>query len=143
MKKIIVLLSLILVGCGEPNTVKIDLALMPLYEQYKIDKEHYTGQANTKAISIDFSSLGGNITGMCHIDKKNHKTKLRIDIDPEYWFSSTLDKRTVILYHELGHCDLGLEHTLENSIMNATTMDGYLFASNRDLYLYKLFREGK
>jgi hypothetical protein len=84
-----------------------------------------------------------------------------IRIDALWWHSeiTTADDKEALMFHELGHCALGLEHiegwtTAENpdtgtpvrvplSLMAAEFIGGYAWSLDRERYIEGLFNEAK
>ena len=142
LKNLILSFSLFLTACGgfeAIGPVTIAPEFMPYFLQYRIDKFNYTGSQSIRRINIIFSKLE-DYSAVCLFKNKGEET---IEVDPEVWFKSTDTFKTILIYHELGHCDLNLEHTTENFIMNPYLIDDILFNTNRNYYLTMLFKEGK
>ena len=78
------------------------------------------------------AGYGENVIGVC---ERNGITVDTVDIDNDYWVNATAISRRGLIYHELGHCALNLQHvnTLDSegcatTYMNATIPDDYCLA---------------
>mgnify|MGYP006075089625 CR=1 FL=1 len=57
--------------------------------------------------------------------KMNNDNEVFVKVDPENWYAANQSKRWYIIYHELGHDILNLEHGECGAMMNATTSGSY------------------
>jgi hypothetical protein len=57
--------------------------------------------------------------------KMNNDNDVFVKVDPENWYAANQSKRWYIIYHELGHDILNLEHGECGAMMNATTSGKY------------------
>ena len=57
--------------------------------------------------------------------KMNNDNEVFVKVDPENWYAANQSKRWYIIYHELGHDILNLEHGECGAMMNATTSGNY------------------
>lgn len=105
-----VMVMVIASGCGpkEPSQPKYDVHpvivdddLAPYASRFEDD----IGRS-TAGISMGFGDLSGNVVGQCTIQGPN-KTIL---ILKSFWDASDDYQREQLMYHELGHCALGLGH---------------------------------
>lgn len=132
----------LLVGCAKPYPPpRVDPAFEEVLQSYKTDLLAYRGIVYFDHVSIVFADIHTNTNpavGYCYMGK----TQL-IEVDRHFWDAIDQDQKTVLLYHELGHCDLMLDHTDGLNIMNPYLINGWMFANNRDLFLRMLFLEGK
>ena len=67
--------------------------------------------------------------------------KILIKIDPENWQKSSLEKRLYVIYHELGHDVLNLDHGEGGKMMFNFVDKNYTleeFVEDRD-YMFKSF----
>ena len=87
----------------------------------------------------------GNTIGICYYDSQNPN---HIEIDVSYWNSTNDYGREAVMFHELGHCYLNLDHDESEdnngnclSLMNSGTSGCRLLynANNREYYLDQLF----
>lgn len=101
------LLLLLLSGCAkaQSNTteeVVVDSALL-----FYFDKFHSDIGVDTSNISGAIIALKHPTVGNCVTYDDNSKT---INIDKSFWDKSTSNEREEVVYHELGHCAMGLKH---------------------------------
>ena len=143
MRLITLLIFLSLTACGKFESKKaiIDQALLPHIEQYKIDKKIHLGISDIEYIDVVFGELNRGQVGVCYIYDGGYKI---IYIDRVYWSGMDESTKLVLIYHEMGHCDLGImEHSEDYTIMGEYLMSGVDFNMNRDYYLNLLFKEHK
>jgi predicted small secreted protein len=153
---LIVLLALVLTGCGTNSGLKTDPALVPYVEDFQA--EAAKRGIKTAAVVAVFDDLryvvppvaGKTVLGTC--------TSGIVRIDRSYWTSlATTDvDREALMYHELGHCALGRGHVegwtahthphlngivvrIPLSVMRAEFIGGYAWFIARDYYINELF----
>jgi hypothetical protein len=152
------LLAMLFFGCTiEEATViptpyqgAVDPQLLPYYEAFE-------AEAAIRGVEVDFDAFPipgdiqsiqeDNIAGTCtHYGGSHHE----IVIDLEYWNAASTLRREMVVFHELGHCYLGLGHKEDafdngicTSIMNSGTAGCHIAysAQNRDYYLDELFSQ--
>lgn len=76
-------------------------------------------------IPIGFADIEGSAAGLCIELEDGTKEIL---IDEPYWNSANDRQRAYIVYHELGHCVLGLAHSARG-LMNPDTPPAYIDAN--------------
>lgn len=126
MKYIFYITMMFLYGCGQaPKPIKVDPFLAPYLDSFKqdigVDPEGISVNfANTE----DYNNPLGETIGECIIDEEDNTRTIQIDKD--YWDTASLSSKQELMYHELGHCALALQHinttktdTCPTSIMNA------------------------
>jgi hypothetical protein len=144
----IVLVSLLMVGCGK---VRVDSQFSPYVDAFMSAKGDSTGvtQMRLATISIKFGEVEEKgALGQCHATPFTDPV---ITVDPDKWNELNDTERTILVFHELGHCELGRNHlegkmdsiTREypcpKSIMAAIIPTGSCFTDNKDYYLNELF----
>lgn len=137
-KYIIILLTLFMTACGHfypTGPSIIDPELQPYYDLYIEHKETYTGFGNSAKVNMRFNILPGQYIGRCWKYSNGYRL---IEIDRLFWSTASEKDREVLIFHELGHCDLNRGH-VENSIMRPYHLNGYIFSQNETLYLQELF----
>ena len=122
------LIICVLTSCGGDKTI-ID----PEFKVFVSDFEQKIG-VKVQNIIIKFSPTKYPIIGMCITGGETNE----IHIDPQNWMGINKDGQELILYHELGHCILGLPHddrrsTLDNVSVEGSIMNTYFFG-NRSYY---------
>lgn len=75
---------------------------------------------------IDFKEIESPSVGLCRM-WTGQKVYTQIEIDPSYWEKASEPHRRWLVFHELGHCLLGLEHdeTMEDGVP-ASIMHPYI-----------------
>jgi len=117
----------------------------------------FENEAAERNIAIDLNDLGitavveniseSGVAGTCQYGLHVH----HVTIDKPFWDRASTLLREMVVYHELGHCVLGLGHTEDDndgtclSIMNSGTTDCTVRynQTNRDYYLDELFSQHK
>lgn len=140
MKKILALLTLVY-GCGSENPfTSKDIRsedLRAIYEEFmdKCRAADKCGIQNDRSLIIEYGDTGsGNVLGWCY--RERFKAN-RIVITPRIKNSPLLE---VVMYHELGHCVLGLGHYENgNDIMNAFVINGSEFKKEKSYYINRMF----
>ncbi|PCI45819.1 MAG: hypothetical protein COB41_00070 [Proteobacteria bacterium] len=123
------LLFNLLVGCGSfeiKNGIYTQSEFIEYINSYLNDKEQYLGTKRVNfTIKMYFSDLKGTVLGTCFSETikrpdKSTKIKKHIEIDLDFWNRSKDCEKKLVIYHELGHCDLEAEHIEEKlAIMNS------------------------
>lgn len=136
MNKLIYLSLLFLFSCAPPNPpnpVVVDPVLQPYLTSFSSDIG-----VSTDGISVGFSDTENNpnplgeTVGECTLYSNGAKV---IQIDSGYWVSASQEQRKQLVYHELGHCAMGLGHTpgyISGGVMNncpISIMDPYVFSN--------------
>ncbi len=110
------------------------------FECMEIQEEFLSELAiNNSSIAIGFAKMQESKAGACYIYKDG--TAAFIKINKEIWDSLSPNVKKTLIYHELGHCHLGLDHlddyevvdSIDNSfsaliklsIMNSTIMSPF------------------
>jgi len=162
---VIILTALIITACNfEPlnedspqnseieNTKEYPLVESELWVHF----ENFEKEALARNISLDLAELQitgsiseipeDGVAGTCRYGLHIH----HITVDQGYWNSVGNLRREMVVFHELGHCVLGLGHREADnsdgiclSVMNSGTTDCRVAytAENREYYLDELFLE--
>ena len=133
MKKVaIALISIALYGCGqypdiEQAPVVVDEELLVYAQRF----EEEIG-VSTSGISIFFEELEGDTVGLCTISS----LKREIRVDPTFWAEIEDHVKEELLYHELGHCAMYLDHdeTMSDNYCPLSVM--YPYVLDRCYFLY-------
>lgn len=97
----------------------------------------------TSGSIINFgNSFEKHVIGYCTPSNKN------IKINRKYWNTADSYERELLIFHELGHCDLNRDHTegyrdqdpkfIPVSIMGAEIFGANIYMANRDYYIKEL-----
>lgn len=131
-------LFLLCAACAKENErfSYIDPEIAPyvdIYREYKADR---LGIHGIRKMNIFFAEQEYPRVGVC---VKWSNGDFDIQIDKRYWdYASDLDREVLIL-HELGHCDLGLEHSDPSSIMEPYHIGAENYLANQNYYINELF----
>lgn len=153
------LVTLLFVSCQKENTLLVTATKTypEVQTELWIYFQRFEKAASDRGITIDLTShhIHGKIEplqtsamiGICHYDPN---APTRIIIDEAFWTRASSLRREMIVFHELGHCYLELEHQDEahndgrcKSIMRSGSgdcLDKYTF-STREEYLDELFQQ--
>lgn len=138
MRYVCVLISMCLFSCGRPPA-KIDPILKPYLMQFETDVN-----ASTEGIDVGFGTLQFPVLGECESGLNSQNNK--ITIDSAYWAKASNNQKQQLVYHELGHCALGLGHVTTfkadrcpDSIMYPYAFgDSYCYSNERNYYFQEL-----
>lgn len=143
-------------SCQKVTTT--DLVLQDTPPEIKVFFDNFEAEAAKRNQTIDvealeiygvFESLSSNKGGSCSYGED---TPRKITINSNYWSYASQIQKAFLVYHELGHCALGLGHDdsqdengLCKSIMASGTTSCRLWQTNEalDKYLDELFSKQK
>lgn len=97
--------------------------LKAMVELFLIDCKNNGIAIKPNQIKVAFIPLGNNILGVS--SGKNKDTQIELKIDPELWANASGPKRWYLIYHELGHDVLNLEHGEGGKMMFPFADKGY------------------
>lgn len=131
---VILALPLIMIQVGTTKECSLDKYVRSFeFEAARKDK-HVKVEAITIEIVDRLTDLDLSAVGICYRDAP----KL-IQIKRSYWVRTTEALREELIFHELGHCILGKDHTEHNGIMRSALMPNDDYLANRESYLKELF----
>lgn len=144
MKKIylIIVVGMVMIGCGKEKTETRDLKVHvdSELEQYALEFEQEMG-VNTDYISMMFGDLSGLQMGLCTSWSDGRR---EITIDKEYWDEQDDLGKEQLMYHELGHCAMNLSHDASlvldpntNQNIEASIMNPYFFGDDYNWHSYR------
>lgn len=152
-------------ACGIQNeeskqSQAIDSDLRPYLDKFVSYGSQNGVGLNTSSLTMTFSesmpasSNGGTVIGYCQRTLKGPNVVIRTS----YWNTASVSNREQLVFHELGHCLLGLSHNdstesapvwgapsmiangVPSSIMNTFHFGSTLYSGNRNEYVNRLFR---
>ncbi|MFK8054920.1 MAG: hypothetical protein AB8F78_02270 [Saprospiraceae bacterium] len=108
---VLVLTSLLNFGCEKNSDLIIisDQILTPYIDSFLIDASRYGIAVKYEGSIVFVDSLDGRLDGNC-IYRETGEGRSEITIDRGDWDKATPAYRKFLIYHELGHCALGLAH---------------------------------
>lgn len=139
-------------GCGTAPSHTAAVQVDPELSQY-VTRFQQAASDNGHAMPISDLSLsfgqvdtagesGGR--GVCVVAAGETPT---VTISADAWAASTEAEREELVFHELGHCLLSLQHVagvnsqgIPESIMDPTAITGAIYSQNRAYYLSTLFQ---
>lgn len=117
----------------------------PEFEKY-VTKFEQEFNVDTFNIPIHFKKLDGAEVGMCYLFQ--FKYWRSIAISKEFWDDASDTEKELLIYHELGHCVMELEHdntlyniglyNIHNSIMNEYIIPEVFYINFREHYIEDL-----
>lgn len=158
---ILMLLSSILMGCQQdlPDQASyIEEEFVLFYQKFIDEAEVRESDLDEFNLVIEFADLssmpGGRVNGVCSSPSGSRNRTVRID--REKWKIKTIAEKEILIFHELGHCILDLDHDsstitkvvnegrttwkdVPGSIMASLTLQDHFYLENRVFYLDQLF----
>jgi hypothetical protein len=140
--KIIILIALLFIGCGKPNSptnpVVVDPDLVPYFARFS-----QTIGVSTDGIAGQFATLRSPAVGLCTLYNDSRKV---IQIDSDYWSKASDDQKEQLVAHECGHCAMGLQHIPTVNEFNCPVSimypqvfgNSHCYVENRDYYFQEL-----
>lgn len=153
----------LMTSCGpkpiERQSGSIDLTLNQYLETFVSRARDNGVSLDTYSLSMSFSesmpqsTSGGFAIGYCQRSVNSQN----VVIKESYWNSASVSDREQLVFHELGHCLLGLSHNdttevspvwnipnmsasgVPSSIMNTFHFGSGLYSGNRETYIKRLF----
>lgn len=144
MKKIILFIAMI--SCGvdsnfqkieDHRTRSIPSEFEPYLEMFEVDANKHNIKIDSSNLKIQFKVLDGFMVGTC--STYSNSSRLDIDIDPNYWNSVGIVYRTILMYHEFGHCFLKRGHVDHLSIMRPNVLYQGTFLDDEKALIDELF----
>lgn len=134
---------LFLVGCGHDNSlIRIDNTspnellsngdFDPYIQMFVQEAWHQGVSADVSNIEVSFALLEPPTIGACYMGSG------KIEIDPR-WRDFKYMERIALMFHELGHCVLGRDHTEEFSIMQPGLLQSDVMLDNEEALMAELF----
>lgn len=116
MKKFTVILTLFLfLSCAKEEASLVDAELAPYFQRFideaKLREKVIDMRSNSLTASIVIN-LPSGVAGQCSF---NTQRLDEVKISRSYWSGVSDLDREYVVFHELGHCILGLSHDDENN----------------------------
>lgn len=139
------LLSILLTACAQKEQAynfEVDNSLLPYYNMFMDDAVKREIKILPNVV-IKFEKLKWPRIGQCNW----YAETPIVSIDPDYWNKTSECRKKLIMYHELGHCMLFLDHddnystiyNMPQSIMNSYIFSGSWFCYWEKDYVDQLF----
>lgn len=78
----------------------------PAFEEFVLEFE-FEYEEEIGDIPINFADLEGNKAGVCYTWSSGYA---EIEINKKMWPNLSYDRKLALIFHELGHCELGRGH---------------------------------
>lgn len=124
-----IIFALSLCSCGQANMVIVDNELLEYAQRF----EQQIG-VSPADISMVFGKLENNAVGLCSINSEGRK----ITVDRTFWENSEEHVREELMFHELGHCAMFLNHVKDTGNNGCPVSIMYPYVLN---YCYKQYTE--
>lgn len=136
------LLLLLLVGCAQNPYVEPELK--PYMD--KFDQTFDTHSKYSVVFGKDLKLKGKRVLGICtHYGANSAGNLIEIDILDWEWMSEV--SREQLMFHEAGHCTLGLKHNevllndLPVSLMYPVLQPDWMYLERQDLYFLEFHEQ--
>ena len=110
-------------GLANVNPFNLEKYIDKFILDAKINHNIDLSYVNKRNRLIIFRELKGKTIATAY--KMNNDNDVFVKVDPENWNAANQSKRWYIIYHELGHDILNLEHGECGAMMTATTSGNY------------------
>lgn len=134
-------------ACGQPESPEITKKQSYIEPEFEYFVSIFELEQNVNVdIEMKFAKLEYPSVGMCYYHQYQDGTRefVNIEIDPDYWQSTSETRKEVLLFHELGHCVLGRDHdeqriyyTVPKSIMYPYLFE-QAYQTHRSYYVEEL-----
>lgn len=140
MRVTLLVLLATLVGCGplvyienyDPREARgVPEEVRPYVQLF----EYEAGRAS-RDVTFGWKRLKGERIGVC---TKYGGEYPEVHLDPDYWAEASDAEREMLVFHELGHCDLNRRHCEVGSLMAEYAFDAETYLEYREDYLDELF----
>ncbi len=150
--KYLILSLVLLTGCSG-SLVKPGLHVNPEFIPH-LEQFHKEAKANNRLIIIENLTIkfDGKLNDTNILAECEHAYYPIISFRPSFWDNASEEDRENVMFHELGHCILNLDHdeerirTINNesiakSIMYPWPLDGNVYLRYRSYYIIELFNK--
>lgn len=105
LKLAIIFILLFFCSCGKENK-EVGRDVDPQLDSYVFDFEQQFGIPVTYKVGF-YDKGASSSVGVCNIEANGHRG---VEIDIAWFKTATAAQREQVIFHELGHCTLGLSH---------------------------------
>lgn len=125
--------------------LNVPKSIMPYVLQFELQAVLHGRNLRITDLTIQLENeMPGDAIGLCY--SGTNAASPKIVLAKWYWNMASKMEKEVLLFHELGHCVLHLEHNNETniegmpeSIMHYSVFDASYYEANRESYLKQLF----
>lgn len=103
---------------GSPSVDASSIELKLIVSEFYASADLLDKKVNKSLKSISFvDSMDEDVVGMCYffVTSSGKEFYREIKLLRSFWMTATAQSKRVLVYHELGHCALSLEHAPERS----------------------------
>lgn len=156
---LIIALSFFITNCGlvmnHEELASVDPSVQPFVDRFNAySAAHGREPISDLVVVLDgtmkpFEDNGTITLGLCYFGTQT--TSPKIKINPNFWERASLSAKEELIFHELGHCILGRDHTstqvvaadaaitIPVSIMHPYHLGRDIFEGNYNQYISELF----
>lgn len=125
-----------------PPDFSTDTEFIPYIQEF----EKFS-KMDTSSVPIGFDSLNEGVAGVCYYSEISGVISTAyIKINRDYWNKYSQHKKINLIFHELGHCVLGRDHTkwqvpneCPSSFMNDFIISNYCLKKHYKKYIKEMF----
>ena len=102
---------MVLAGCGQDpvqQDPRTHIGVPGELQEYVQEFEAHLGRS-IGDVPLGFADLDEDKAGICTTYPSGHK---EVEIDQKYWQEISYNQRFNLIFHELGHCVLNLDHNM-------------------------------
>jgi hypothetical protein len=134
--------ALFLASCSPRTGLFVAEGLEAEVNAFIEDAERLGVNLPDRRLVVGFTNENRPYAGTCNTTTFHHwwgvsETQYVVLIDRGFWDMASKDEKTVLIYHELGHCWLDRDHVEPKSIMEPFLI--WDFAMYRKYYVQELF----
>jgi hypothetical protein len=141
--KLLFFVSLFLCACGEAGQIiTFEPSIKPHVDFYLMNKQAILGRGADRVVTVSLSSEDhGREIGHCIVTRRRGGSlTFQVRVYAKFWFAASYPQREQLIMHELGHCDLGLDHSDDkHDIMYKYQLREWYYIENRSFLVNKLF----
>lgn len=130
-------------GCGQAASIfNSQPSVQPHIDFYLQNKASLLGRGADRNISVDIVQEDhGNTIGHCVVKRKfGFNTTYQIRLYADFWYQASYSQREQLVFHELGHCDMGLPHVEgKRAIMNHQAVADWIYVKYRSQLINEMF----
>lgn len=142
IRNLFLIFALFLAGCSPRTGLFVAEGLEAEVDAFIEDAKRLGVNLPDRRLVVGFTDENRPYVGTCNTKTIYHwwgvfEIQYIVLIDRGFWEMAKPDEKTVLMYHELGHCWLDRDHVGPKSIMEPFLI--WDFALHREYYIQELF----